>query len=67
MSTWYTAHFGSWNTPEGVRRIGGTFSRKEIFSKAQEAANEYNAVVSVIGETGSPRGLITKVYKVTPM
>ena len=57
---WYTGHYGSWNDPRGVERldfspkgeeykhITGTYSRKEVFAKAQEVANETGKVVTVM-------------------
>jgi NADH dehydrogenase FAD-containing subunit len=63
---WYTAMSGSWEKPETVQHIAGTYNRKEIFEKAQNLANEKNVVVTVMAETSSVDGLHAKFYEVIP-
>lgn len=66
MSTWYTGTCGSWRKPESMERLAGTYSRKDIFARAQELANKRNEVVTVHEETGGVNGLRYKFYKVAP-
>lgn len=66
MSTWYTAHYGNWQNGNVVTRIGGSYSRKEMFRKAQEVANETGEVVTIAAETGSVSGLRHTFYHVAP-
>lgn len=61
--TWYTGITGNWSRPEGVRRIEGSFSRKEIVERAQKVANELNQTVTIIAE----KGMKTWHFEVNPM
>lgn len=66
MSTWYTAHYGNWRQGNVVTRIGCSLSRKEIFAKAQQAANETGETVTIDAQTGGPNGLRHRFFKVEP-
>ena len=66
MSTWYTAHYGNWRQGNVVTRIGCSLSRKEIFSKAQQAANETGEIVTIDAQTGGSGGLRHRFFKVGP-
>ena len=64
--TWYTGCYGSWRKGDCVIRLDGTYNRKQMFEKAQSAANEVGREVTVIAETGSVQGLRMKTYKFKP-
>ena len=64
--TLYKAHYGSWKNGNSVHYIEGTYSRKEIFEKAQEAADMTGEIVTVISEKGSVNGIICNCFKVNP-
>lgn len=64
--TWYTAFYGSYREKDGFHHIEGTFSRKEIFEKAQATANETGKIVTVSAERGSVNGIIHNFFKVNP-
>lgn len=53
MMTWYTALYGRWTDEGGVKRIDGTYSRKEMFKRAQTVADEKNVVVTIYADKGS--------------
>ena len=63
---WYTAHCGSYSNPEKMKRVPGTFSRKEIFERAQQLADETGEIVTVTSKRGTVNGLIHNTYKVNP-
>lgn len=75
--TWYIGYYGSWANGGTVRRISlgegkwaeraGTYDRKEMFSKAQEVANENNVVVTIIAERPNGHGISVDTFKVTPV
>ncbi len=50
--TWYTGVYGNWDSAEGVRRIEGTNSRKEITERAQKIADEKNVIVTIHCQRG---------------
>lgn len=64
--SWYNAICGSWQHPESVRRIDGTYDREKAFSAALELANETGMTVTVTEERGSAAGLRYKFYTVEP-
>jgi hypothetical protein len=66
MSTWYRAYYGTWNDPEGVRSLPGTFDRKAAFAKAHEVADRLGLAVTVEARRGSADGLRSTFYKVVP-
>lgn len=57
---WYTAFYGSWNDPDGVKVIDRTYSRKVIFEKAREAAKTNGVKVTIIAD----RGIKLEAYEV---
>lgn len=64
--TYYKAHSGNWTEGKGVKRIGESFSRKEIFATAMAFARETGKEVTVSAERGSAYGLHTTYYTVRP-
>lgn len=63
---WYEAWYGSWTESCGVRKLDGSYKRKEIFEKAQRFANETGKTVTIRKEVGSPDGLHLDFYTVIP-
>lgn len=66
--TYYSANYGNWNEPGGVRRVEfgeklgirylfRTESRKEAFEKAQEVSNSTGKVVTVLMDTPTGSGM----------
>lgn len=60
--TWYNAVYGKWTDPDGVHRIDGTFSFKEIKEKAQQIADEKSVTVTIL----ATNGMHLKTYKIEP-
>lgn len=62
MTTWYTAHYGSYKKGETVHRISGTFNRKEMFETARKIADATGKTVTIIAE----KGMSLKCYDIDP-
>lgn len=63
---WYRAWYGSWNDPEGVRHLEPTFDKRDIFKRAQEAANRTGKVVTVECEYDYHRGIDCDFWRISP-
>lgn len=57
---WYTAFYGSYNDPDGVKVIDKTFNKKAIFEKAREVAKTNGVKVTIIAD----RGIKLEAYEV---
>ena len=75
---YYSAHYGSWNDPEGVRRVDfgkdrgipnlyRTTKLHEALSKAQEAANQSGKVVEFCKSAPTGCGMCDEWSKIYPI
>ena len=62
MTCYYKAWYGNWKNDNVIRHLEGSYSRKDIFDRAQKTANETGQTVTIEAK----RGTYSAFYKVDP-